>query len=245
MASNQLCSLALSVALSIAGLNAAAQNYSPKSTTGSATPMPELHNFGYKIYDGHSFPWPSLLEDSIKRKVRVWENIDASAPANKVFFRPSGNGQTALMDAIMEGVINGKIKAYSAKDDRFTTVLTSYEVKELMNNSPAPLSGKVTKYRIKEDSLYVKTTNQIFVRIVGIAPMTDVTNSDGKTYSEPLFWIYYPGSADFLYLYNAPVNDKNYPLNWFEFLESRNFSADIQRIGKKVRTSNGVFIDAN
>jgi gliding motility associated protien GldN len=81
------------------------------------------------------------------------------------------------------------------------------------------------KFRIKEEVIFDKESSRLFWRILGIAPIKNVTTSTGLTLGESeLFWIYYPDFRPVLVNYEA-YNGKNYGarMNWEQVFESRMF----------------------
>ena len=69
----------------------------------------------------------------------------------------------------------------------------------------------------------------MYARILGIAPLKTVNNSDGSfRFVVPLFWVYYPDLRPMLAKFEA-YNGKNYGarMSWEELFESRMFASRI------------------
>lgn len=170
----------------------------------------------------YKLPWDYLKEKDVIWKKRVWRVIDAGAADNKRF----GTGlkdKTSLLNALVEGTISGKIKAYDPVDDRFTTELSSQQLAALVKSGKGK-SSSVSKYLVKEDWLFT-VSGQLSVRILGVAPAVDVKAADGTTTTQALFWTYFPSSRDYLAQINASDNQ-----NWDQVLDREIFSSTIQNV---------------
>ncbi len=157
-----------------------------------------------------------------------------------------------FIEILIDAVKRGKIKAYSAFDDRFTAILTKEQLEEQVagkmdtNTIVDPVTGDekivttkhdfnpetITKYRIKEDWIFDRNVGAMVVRIAGLAPVKDVYGDDGiYRGSQPMFWLYYPDIRNLLAQYEVynPQNDV-YRYTWDEFFESRQFSSKITKV---------------
>ncbi|HEY1033189.1 MAG TPA: gliding motility protein GldN [Flavipsychrobacter sp.] len=193
----------------------------------------------------------SVREADIMWKKRIWREIDIREKQNMAFRYPGDDytGGGYFIEIILHAVKNGKIKAYSNMDDRFTTALTKEQILELLIGQPDttmvvdPVTGEetvkitqkefdpdvVTKYRIKEDWFIDRNTGRMRNQIIGIAPIRDVYNDDG-TYraSQAVFWLYYPEITPMLAQYEVfnPENDVA-RMSWYEFFENRYFASRV------------------
>jgi len=82
--------------------------------------------------------------------VRVWEEIDITK--NKELFTAKNNGND-LMDVLIAGVTNGKLSVEDASANNLPRRILSRE--EALAQCAKAKSTPVTKYILKEDSLWV------------------------------------------------------------------------------------------
>jgi gliding motility associated protien GldN len=213
------------------------------------------------VYDrvphiSHPVGWQSIREADILWKKRVWREIDTREKQNMAFRYPGDDytGGGYFIEIILDAVKNGKIKAYSNMDDRFTTTLGKEQIMEFLIGKPDttmvedPITGEmtmniiqrefnpdvVTKYRIKEDWIFDRNLGRMVTRIVGVAPIQDRYNEDGTFRgSQAIFWLYYPEMRPMLAQYEVfnPDNDVA-RMTWDEYFEGRFFSSRI------IKTSN-------
>jgi hypothetical protein len=175
--------------------------------------------------DTYALPWEMIWWSNILWETRVWRTIDAADTRNAAFqdgsVVPRANNLTAIL---VSGALNGELTAYSAIDDRFTTKLAAADLIKLMTTNtrtgqPGFNPDKISKYRIKEDWLFLDTQRIVVARILGIGPVRDVINPDGTTTEEPIFWVYYPDTRKYL-AQHTPYEQKE---NWDQLFEGRHF----------------------
>jgi gliding motility associated protien GldN len=188
--------------------------------------------------------YPHTDERDVLWEKRIWELIDIRTLKNQPFRYPPRPFIQILVDEIM----NGNIRAYSTEDDKFSKELSPDEISELLASRDTVLTfdpetyeeqiqvvtndlnpEDVYLYRLKEiwwvDSKY----SQLKVRILGIAPIIEVTDDNGNfKYYKPLFWIYYPDARKVLARHRVfnPWNDAC-TLTWEDWLEMRFFDSVI------------------
>jgi len=189
----------------------------------------------------YALPWERIMEDNVLWQKRVWRNIDTRDKENKLL----GNNHDAARNSILgnvlvDGFFKGAYKAYEAKDDRFTTELTREKFIALITpGSQAANAGfnpeQVTKFRVKEDWLFLEKENKIVVRIIGIAPLKEVKGVDGKITDEPVFWLFYPDIRN--HLAQRKIVSKEHPdlLNWDQVFETRQFNGTIDKVASRTR----------
>ena len=163
-------------------------------------------------------PYPYLREADVMYKRRIWQEIDLRQKFNHPFYFPLDpiNDRKNLFDVIREALLyDGSIVAYSAgplgEDDEFTIPLSADSIRTILNpvtlvkqyddfgevigtvqQSNELSSGKITRYRIKEDWIWDRQRSERYVRIIGIAPMIEDFDVDGNSVGfRPLFWLYY------------------------------------------------------
>lgn len=198
--------------------------------------------------------WQPVRENDVLWRKRVWREIDTREKQNQSFRFPGDDatGGGFYIEIIMNAVKNGRLKAYSGIDDRFTSALTRDMVMEIMTGKPDTqivenaVTGEtemritqrdfnpdaVTKYRIKEDWIMDRNLGRMVVRIVGIAPYIDRYDANGEfRASAPLFWLYYPEVREVNAQYEVynPANDAA-RMTWDEYFESRQFASRIVKV---------------
>ena len=188
-------------------------------------------------------------------RVRVWRDIDARDTVNQPFFYRTNyfdeDGNMRFIGLLLRAVKQHGVQAFGADDDRFTTPITysqalagfgggydtsarydmdgnvaGYEVREKAVNPDS-----VYKFRIKEDWVFNRRNNQMYVRILGIAPVVPFKSSTGEiadNSDHPVFWIYYPDLRKDLVRVRVsdPANLGN-TITWEQVFESRLFKSQI------------------
>ncbi len=256
--------VAAAVALIFAGSSVFAQGITDNATNASTddavnkTWKPSLVKdgvFDRAPHDMSTLTWQPIREADVMWKKRVWREIDPREKQNLPFRYPGdeNTGGGYFIEILMDAVKKGKLKAYSALDDRFTNPMDAEAIKLILTGKddttevydPATNTTKlvithkdfdpdqVTKYRIKEDWVFDRNVGRMVVHIVGIAPFIDVrdpTTNELRGQSA-LFYLYYPDSRETLAKYEVfnPDNDVQ-RLTWDDFFEGRYFSSRIVKI---------------
>jgi hypothetical protein len=168
-------------------------------------------------------PLSRIEESNILYKKRVWRDLDPLKPEQADDY-PYGSTLGAIL---IDGALNGKMKVYSAADDRFTTELSHQDLATLLATHEKELAAqKSFRYKIKEDWLFLKKENEMVVRIVGLAPVKAISQSDSLK-DQPLFWVYYPDCRDLLAEHKIPNSENK---TWYQFFESREFKSKITQV---------------
>lgn len=133
------------------------------------------------------------------------------------------DGRFNLVNLFIEGIKNGKLTAYDAKnDDEFKVPMTFEQVKEAFGATTRTqkvrdvdtgelkekvVSGEirseeVKQIMVKEEWYFDKQTSTMNVRIIGICPIQEFYR-EGDTNQEAVqrrqvFWIYYPEAREIL-----------------------------------------------
>jgi hypothetical protein len=86
-------------------------------------------------------------------------------------------------------------------------------------------------FRIKEDWVFNRRNNQMYIRILGIAPVVSYKSSTGDMVdnsAHAVFWLYYPDlRQDFVRVrVSDPINLGN-TITWEQVFESRMFKSRI------------------
>ena len=133
----------------------------------------------------HAPDWPQIPMSHIAWRKRCWKDIDVNANGNSAFGAAAIPSDRQLYNILVNGVKSGKYKAYATKNDKFTTELTDEEFLKI-----ASKNFTVTKFRIKEDSVYFKREDIPTSRILGLSPIVKTIGPKGEETETPLFWLY-------------------------------------------------------
>jgi gliding motility associated protien GldN len=198
-------------------------------------------------------PWTPIRDNDVLYKKRVWRMIDVFQKKNAAFRYPgdeeSGGGY--FIEMLLWGIRNGELKAYDPLDDRFTTEIKYDDILTKMTGIPIavkvvnPVTGEetttyqrrdfvptdVTKFKIKEDVIFDRNAGREVKRIIGICPVVDKYDEEGRFKGQqPLFWIYYPKARPVLAKYQVynPENDV-FRITWDDFFEKRLFASYITK----------------
>lgn len=196
------------------------------------------------------------LDDQVYRQV-VWRVIDTREKMNMGFSYEADedNGNQKFLNIILKHIKEGNVGAFSAADDRFTTLLSTAEVAKMLAgssyeidvpdfvNDPSGATMKtvtvrnefneasIRQFALKEEIIFDRETSRLHFRILGIAPMQTIFNDDGSERATTrLFWVYYPDLRPLLSRYDA-YNPRNMGarMSWEEIFESRYFSSYIYK----------------
>ena len=198
------------------------------------------------IFEKRVLPYDHIREADIFWEKRIWRVIDVREKMNLPFVYPERFFFSILMDAALEG----DITVYSTEDDKFSIPLTPDEVAskgasidtvitfdpetyeeqiQVVRNELNP--EDIKRFRLKEIWFFDQESSTMQVRILGIAPLYDVTDDNGNfLYENPMFWVYYPDAREVLArerVFNAS-NDAA-PLSWEDIMEMRYFSSYIYK----------------
>jgi gliding motility associated protien GldN len=202
-------------------------------------------------------PYEHIREDDAVYRQRVWREIDTHEKMNLAFTYKADddNGNQRFINVILSSLKSGELTAFSPMDDRFTTPITMAEITKQLVGDPTTIQvpnwaldpdgskgimkdsviqqmfnpEEIEKYWIKEEVVFDKESSRLHVRILGIAPLKTIKNTDGSFRDvTPLFWVYYPDMRPLLARYEA-YNGKNYGarMSWEELFESRMFASRI------------------
>ncbi|MFC0512827.1 hypothetical protein ACFFGT_01410 [Mucilaginibacter angelicae] len=154
------------------------------------------------------FPYPKTNPANIRLYARIWRVIDLADSSNAILSIPGHS----LMEAIMKGLMKGKLTPYE-KDDfkkkltakqgsmRFTdsVLVPKFDKDGNQISSKMVLNDfnpdRITRFRIEEDVYFDRQRGKVDTRIVGLAPMMNITGSadlPANMSSAPAFWLYFP-----------------------------------------------------
>jgi gliding motility associated protien GldN len=210
---------------------------------------------GDHILEQTPLPYQSIREDDAIYRVRVWREIDTREKINLPFRYAAveDNGSQRFISILLRSISEGKVTAFSADDDRFTTPITpdqaiaafgggldTAKIYDMDGNvtgyqvrAKAVDPDSIYKFRLKEEWIFDKNTSRMYARILGIAPVIPVTLSNGtilENSDHPVWWVYYPDLRPTLAAYQA-YNPKNMGarMTWEELFENRMFSSYVTK----------------
>jgi gliding motility associated protien GldN len=220
------------------------------------TPRKSLRTDGISeknfIKDRVPIPYDHIRSDDEFWEKKIWQVIDTREKMNLPFQYnvedESGTNQL-FINILLNAVKTGEVQAFSAIDDRFTTVLPYGDIQNKLSGeektvrSIDPVTGEetmvttrdefdprtVVQYKIKEIWVFDKEASALKVRILGIAPMVSRMNEDGSFRAAiPLFWVYYPDLRPVLAKFDVyNQNNDAATMSWEDLFEMRFFSSFI------------------
>lgn len=222
------------------------------------------------VKDRNPLPYEHIREDDAVYRQRLWREIDVHEKMNLpfVYKADADNGNQRFVIILLNAIKSGEVTAFNSIDDRFTTPITLKEITEQLIGKPHIIQvpdwakdpdgskgiqkdslvveefdpGAVEKYWVKEDVIFDKESSRLITRIIGIAPLKTIKNTDGSFRDvTPIFWVYYPDLRPMLAKFEA-YNGKNFGarLSWEEVFESRMFASRI--IKSTVENPNDLYI---
>ncbi|WP_333889213.1 gliding motility protein GldN [Sphingobacterium siyangense] len=198
--------------------------------------------------DAVPFAYPEVNKKNIRFYKRVWRDIDLKDEKNNVLAIP-GN---SLIEVIMKAIEKGKLSLYSPDDDSFKGRLSAQEgMARFADSVLVPIfdgegnqvdskmalnefdPARVTKFRIKEDIFFDKQRSRLETRIIGVAPLMNITTSAELAESvgaTPAFWLYFPQLRYSLIQVDISDPDKGlYDMTMDDFFVQNKFASNIVR----------------
>ncbi len=200
------------------------------------------------LEDAVPFAYPKVNMKNIRFYKRVWRDIDLSNEENYIYAIPGAS----LIEAVMKGINEGKLTPYSPEDDSFKTKMTASEgVARFADSVLVPIFDeegnqidaqmalnefnpeRVTKFRIKEDIFFDKQRGRLETRIIGVAPLMDISSSAElaeSVGSTPAFWLYFPQLRYTLVKVDVSDPDRGlYDMSMDDLFVQRKFASTIIR----------------
>lgn len=203
---------------------------------------------GDQIRDRTPLPYEDLRADDAVYRHKLWREIDAREKINLPFRYKAdeNNGNQRFISILLQAIQDSSVTVFDANvDDRFTTPMPISKVAQLIagpeidvpqfdslgNALPSKKMrneinmDSIYKFHIKEEVVFDKESSRLFFRILGIAPVVKVINSQGIELGETeVFWVYYPDIRATFAKYEV-YNGKNFGarMSWEELFESRMF----------------------
>lgn len=198
--------------------------------------------------DAVPFAYPEVNKKNIRFYKRVWRDIDLKDEKNGILAIP-GN---SLIEVVMKAIEKGKLSLYSPDDDSFKGRLSAQEgMARFADSVLVPIfddegnqidskmalnefdPARVTKFRVKEDIFFDKQRSRLETRIIGVAPLMNITTSAELAESvgyTPAFWLYFPQLRYSLVQVDISDPDKGlYDMTMDDFFVQNKFASTIVR----------------
>ncbi len=189
--------------------------------------------------------YDEIREADVLWAKRLWRVIDTREKMNEPFVNSTNPFVSVLIDVISK---NPDVQLFN--DDQFKELLTyddvqkkiaSVDTLEVLNPDTYEYEKKIVKndfnpttiqkFRLKEDWIFDEETSTMVCRIMGIAPLRDVTDDNGNYRGqEVMFWIHYPSMRQHLARLPAFSNENDLEVaTWEDIFEQRHFSSYIMK----------------
>ena len=216
------------------------------SPLSSATPLDDFTEREV-VQDHQVLAHQPVREADILWEKRLWRIIDVREKMNQPFVAP----ESPLFKILSEAAMSGDLQVYSTQDDHFSKPLSAESVRAMLFRTDTIFRvnidtgidemvvvqnerdwESVKRFRIKEAWYFDSKTATLQVRILGIAPLMDVTDENGDfKFEMPLFWVHYPSARPLLAHCKAVTHGGNYAATttWEDIFEMRHFASCVTK----------------
>ncbi|QGY43811.1 gliding motility protein GldN [Maribellus comscasis] len=197
----------------------------------------QIVNGAYKrtdVFQKKPMPLPGVREADVFWSKKVWRIIDLREKMNLPLYYPTNEmgGKVNLITLLLEGIKNGQITPYDARqDDDFKIPMTYEQVEESFGAEASTIErrnfdtgemekvtiegeirpNEIKQYMVKEEWYFDKQSSTLNVRIVGLCPIREYVrenDASGEVQRQQIFWVYYPEVRDLL-ASNLVLNPNN------------------------------------
>jgi len=169
---------------------------------------------------------------------------------NKVHHLTNAEQDMPLLEMMATALKAGKLNAYAAFDNNFTSKLSPAEINQILGPKidtvtiTNPIDGKeetkiihrdfdmsvIHKYRILEEWTFDTNTGKTDIQITGIAPIRDIYGDDGVFRGvQAMFWVHFNDLHSILAKYDQYHPDNNIGVNiWNDY-----FLSDVKPAAQK------------
>ena len=207
------------------------------------------------VHNRKPTPLPYIREADVMWRKKVWRIIDLREKMNQPLYFPTKevDGRFNLVNLMIQGIKDGKLTAYDAKnDDEFKVPMTFEQVKEAFGattrtqmvkdvdtgeSKAKQIAGEirseeVKQFMVKEEWYFDKQTSTMNVRVIGICPIQefyrDEDTNQEQVQRRQVFWIYFPEAREIMAaneVFNAQNTARN--LSFDDIFLKRKFNSYI------------------
>lgn len=219
----------------------------PEPVESSTAPPPDDFTTREVITQHITLDYQPVRECDILWEKRLWRVIDLREKMNL----PFGYPEAPLAQILGMAALAGDLKVYDPGDDHFGQPMTAAALKAALFHTDSiivvdPVTEEeklqvvysdpdwtaVKRFRLKEAWFFDTRTSSLRFRILGIAPLISVFNSEGDfMYERPLFWVHYPTARPFLARQKAytPGDNRSATITWEDMFEMRHFASSVYK----------------
>ncbi|MBK6933324.1 MAG: gliding motility protein GldN [Saprospirales bacterium] len=225
---------------------ASAQSPDPLPATAAEPPLDDFTT--REVVDMRPIlGYQAVREADILWETRLWRVIDVREKMNLPFSYP----EAPLAQILGLAALSGDLRVYDSGDDRFESPMTLESLRAALFEQDTIVTvdvetGKETlraveqspdwqavkRYRIKEACFFDTRTSALRFRILGIAPLVNVVNTEGDfLYERPMFWVHYPTARPLLARQKAYLHSNNLAATttWEDVFEMRYFASTVYK----------------